>query len=797
MSEKEALARIRKALDDKSTILNLNDLDLERLPTEIGCLTDLERLYLYNNKLRALPGEIGQLESLKRLDLDNNQLAELPEEIVQLANLEMLNLPGNLFLELPKIIAKLENLKSLSAYSNRLTVLPKEIGQLASLEGLNIRGNQLTILPKEIGQLKNLNQLGLQDNHLAELPREIGQLQNLTLLYLQGNKLKSLSEEIRHLTNLTKLDLRNNQLTSLPKEIRHLKILSDLNLGKNQLKELPGEIGHLKKLRKLRLNDNQLTSLPKEIGQLPLLEWLYLNANQLKSLPNEIGQLKNLNRLYLSDNQLEHLPPATLELKKLTKLGLGGNPLPISEEYFNPRLKDNLKGRSRTVRPLHFLNFYFSLLKGRRPLNEAKLILVGRGGVGKTSLVNRLVHNEFNRNESTTHGLEITKWLVRVNDDEKVTLNIWDFGGQEIMHATHQFFFTQRSLYLLVLNGREGTEDSDAEYWLRLISSFSENSAVIIVLNKVKDNPFDLDRRALQKKYPAIRGFVSTDCSGPTDIDPRGPIGIEKLFETIKNETNDLQHIRAPFPENWFAIKDRLADMCRQNENYISFDRYREICIENNEHDQSAQDSLAFYLHNLGIALNYKDDSRLRDMHVLNPHWVTDGIYRIITSSTLSARRGELRTDDLSTILDASKYPPERYSFLLELMRRFELCFSFPEEHDRYLIPQLLEKQEPSTVGEFDTEECLKFQYNYPIIPEGLLPRFIVRTHVLSNELPKWRNGVILRFEENLALVRAVTEDSRVQISVSGPSEGRRRLLAVIRSDFEHIHASYSFSPEE
>ena len=51
-------------------------------------------------------------------------------------------------------------------------------------------------------------------------------------------------------------------------------------------------------------------------------------------------------------------------------------------------------------------------------------------------------------------------------------LNIWDFGGQEIMHATHQFFLTQRSLYLLVINGREGGEDADAEYWLKLIESF-------------------------------------------------------------------------------------------------------------------------------------------------------------------------------------------------------------------------------------------------------------------------------------------------------------------------------------
>jgi internalin A len=40
------------------------------------------------------------------------------------------------------------------------------------------------------------------------------------------------------------------------------------------------------------------------------------------------------------------------------------------------------------------------------------------------------------------------------NSQDQAHLNVWDFGGQEIMHATHQFFLTRRSLYLLVLSGR-------------------------------------------------------------------------------------------------------------------------------------------------------------------------------------------------------------------------------------------------------------------------------------------------------------------------------------------------------
>ena len=92
----------------------------------------------------------------------------------------------------------------------------------------------------------------------------------------------------------------------------------------------------------------------------------------------------------------------------------------------------------------------------------------------------------------------------------------------------------------------------------------------------------------------------------------------------------------------------------------------------------------------------------------------------------------------------------------------------------------------------------MNFQYRYPVLLEGLLPRFIVRTHVLSTEQPRWRTGVILDWEGNQALVKADNEAKRVFISVKGPtSRVRRELLSVIRHDFEHVHRSFKFIPQE
>src|SRR2546422_11520905 len=75
--------------------LALSHLGLTYLPSEIGQLTRLERLYLNRNYFTSLPREIGRLTRLKLLGLSNNSLAILPPEIGQLACLERLYLNEN------------------------------------------------------------------------------------------------------------------------------------------------------------------------------------------------------------------------------------------------------------------------------------------------------------------------------------------------------------------------------------------------------------------------------------------------------------------------------------------------------------------------------------------------------------------------------------------------------------------------------------------------------------------------------------------------------------------------------
>ena len=628
---------------------------------------------------------------------------------------------------------------------------------------LNTMG--LTEVPNTLMELTQLETLSLTENNICELPATFSRLRNLKSLFLSNNELKLFPEPIIALDQLQLIYIRRNQLTFVPDTIDKL-----LNL------------------KKLYLMNNKLTSIPNTIGNLTKMVCLNLDHNSISSIPESIGQLKMLETLDLSDNQLTSLPDCLININSLRELYLHGNEqLGIPKEILGPTWLEVDEYKKTPAKPAEILDYYFRTRGNCRPLNEAKLILVGRGAVGKTSLVNQLIFDHFDLGENKTDGINITEWNIMVKDEEEVRLNVWDFGGQEIMHATHQFFLTHRSLYLLVLNGREGGEEADAEYWLKLIESFGDESPVIVVMNKIKDHPFDLNRRALQSKYPAIRDFIKTDC--------RESVGLLDLRRAIERETDRLEHLRDSFPASWFSIKERLTAMA---DNFLGFEDYRKICSELGETEKIGQEALATYLHALGVALNYKEDPRLQDTHVLNPHWVTNGIYKVINSEKLERQKGEIRLEDLLDILNPDEYPAAMRCFLFDLMKKFQLCFNFPDDDTHYLIPELLDKQEPPEAAEFTATECLNFQYHYPILPEGLLPRFIVCSHNLSQGLPRWRSGVILSFEGNRALVKADLQDRKVFISVSGSQSGRRRLLAVIRADFEKIHRDiHNLKPEE
>jgi internalin A len=787
MQEKELKELIAKAKTEQWTQLYFSNKTITKIPEEIGDLTSLQYLDLSNNQIAEVSGVISRLISLRAIYLSNNQITKIPEEIGDLTSLQYLNLSNNQIAEVSGVISRRTSLRAFDLSDNQITEISEVISKLTSLQNLNLSNNQIIEIPEAIGKLTSLQNLNLSNNQIIEIPEAIGKLAFLQNLNLSNNQIAEISGVIGKLTSLQNLNLSNNQIAEISGVIGKLTSLQSLNLLNNQIIEIPEAIGKLISLQSIYLSNNQIIEIPEAIGKLISLQSIYLSNNQIIEIPETIGKLISLQFLDLSENEITEIPVFIEKIVRLKQFILQGNPInnlpaEIIRQGWGEYHWDD--GNLQAI-----FNYLKEQRAGDRPLQEAKMILVGFGGVGKTSLIKRLVHNDFDKDEPQTHEVQITKWPVTLNTQsaENITVHTWDFGGQQVMHSTHQFFLTERSLYLLVLNGRQGQEDEDAEYWLELIKSFGKDSPVIIVLNKFNATRFDVNRSDLRQKFPNIIEFVQTDCQDST--------GIDDLQRTVIRELDKLEGLRDSFPAKWFQIKDRLAAM---TENYIDFETYREICRSHGEADPHKQERLAFYLHLLGIALNYNEDDRLKDTNILNPHWVTKGVYRIITSGSLQQNQGKLDRAHLRQILDSQEYPSTCYDFLLCLMRKFELCFPFPEAVDSYLVPNLLSKQQPPIADEFQPIYSLNFRYSYPVLPEGLLPRFVVRTHHLNKTQAWWRSGTILDFEGSRALVKADRVSKNISIAViDGNEASRSRLLAIIRSNFEDIHSNFKFIVNE
>jgi len=758
--------------------LNLNGTQISSLPPEIGLLTNLQSLNLYGTQLSSLPPEIGLLTNLQSLNLWRTKLSILPSEIWQLTNLQSLSLSDTQLSSLPPEIGQLTNLQVLWLSSTPISSLPSEIWQLTNLRWLDLSDTQLSNLPPKIGQLTNLESLDLGGTQLSSLPPEIGQLTNLQMLGLNVEQFKSLLPRPDVLTRLEHLSLEDDNMEVVPIEVWQMTNLQKLWLRCTQLSSLPPEIGQLTNLQSLYLINTQLSSFPPEIGQLTNLQSLDLMFAQISSLPPEIGQLTNLQSLDLYGTQLSILPSEIGQLANLKDFFLGNNPNLLSPP---PEVVE--QGTEAT------LSFLRELHSDKVIRHEAKLLVVGEGGTGKSSLLRAMRSEGFESDLSTTHGIEVAPYRCchPSAPETTLTLHTWDFGGQEIYHATHQFFLTQRSLYLVAWNARLGVEQGKLDYWLKTIQTLAPAAPVLLVATHIDERPPDLNYQLFKQNYPQLVGQIS--------ISNKTGEGIARLKEKLAEEAVKLPLTGQPWPGKWVKVEEALL---AHPEHHITEQEYIACCEANKVETDLARGTLGSYLHDLGKILYFRDDPVLHDLVVLKPNWITKAISLVLANEKVARADGILAHQDLPQLWaedeQRQKYDPHLYPIFLRLMERFDLSYQITQElpntpTTHSLVPQLLPFEPPADLPPWPQTPPLdqtqvSMVYHLDFVPAGIFSWFIVRTHRYTIN-KHWREGVMLAYEGHSARVELNPARREISLVVWGPQP--QNFFSILMHTFDLI----------
>ncbi len=333
---------------------------------------------------------------------------------------------------------------------------------------------------------------------------------------------------------------------------------------------------------------------------------------------------------------------------------------------------------------------YFSQIEktGESLLLEAKLILLGDGRSGKTSLANRLLGKPMPTESDRTQGVDIVigEYEFEVAGDKKFKLHIWDFAGQDKYKPLHQFFYTESSLYIMVADS--GNTATDFDDWLQTAELFGEGSPLVIVLNEFRDGIGHgaFDREIWQKRFPNLLKEVFCVNFGTKR-------GFDELEHHIQLLAQSLPHTRQTYPKNWAAIRRELES--RRDENFISFSEYLKICRENQLPEKKSAEILSQVLHKIGVCLHYQKSDLLKQFVILKNEWATEAIYKILDDETVAeVKKGFFDRADLERIWSDDEYSEMRPQ-LLELMQQFKMAYPLPG-NQKFVTPPLLPAAPPS-----------------------------------------------------------------------------------------------------
>mmetsp|Transcript_19622 Transcript_19622/g.48160 ORF Transcript_19622/g.48160 Transcript_19622/m.48160 type:complete len:214 (+) Transcript_19622:319-960(+) len=153
-----------------------------------------------------------------------------------------------------------------------------------------------------------------------------------------------------------------------------------------------------------------------------------------------------------------------------------------------------------------------------------KVVLLGEGRVGKTSLVIRYVNNVFSeKQQSTVQASFLTKRLTM--GENTVNLAIWDTAGQERFHALGPIYYRDADGALLVYDTTDTDSFAKVKTWVKELRKMVGEGIVLCIAG----NKIDLDKERQVSKEEAEEYAKSVGATHCLTSAKNGK-GIEETF---------------------------------------------------------------------------------------------------------------------------------------------------------------------------------------------------------------------------------------------------------------------------
>jgi internalin A len=384
----------------------------------------------------------------------------------------------------------------------------------------------------------------------------------------------------------------------------------------------------------------------------------------------------------------------------------------------------------------------------------------------------------------TTKGIDIHRHEFPLSNGRTFRLNVWDFGGQEIYHATHQFFLTKRSLYVLVDDTRKDhktAQDEGFKYWLEVVDQLSDHSPVLIFQNEKGGRSKTIDESGIKARFNNVKDVFRGDLLKPGSAD--------RLRNALEYYARALPHIGEELPTRWVDIRAEIEARAKEAP-YISQQDYFNLYAKHLPFDREMALQVSDYFHNLGVFLHFQDDPLLARTVILQNEWATEAVFRMLDDETVKAKLGRFTLEDCARVWRDSVYA-DMHPELLALMQNFELCYRLADTRpETWLAPQLLPPSKPAALSGWDQPGDLVLRYRYEFLPKGMISRLMVRQHrFVPRPEMGWVTGVLFERDGTEVLVEIPPKGGEIVLRARGAE--RKELLSVIAADLDALNDTF------